>query len=56
MARKLDARLRTRSKALSLDLTKWVEEARGEDLITLDERDEFMTCAERIAEIGGLFG
>ncbi|MCH8916088.1 MAG: hypothetical protein IIA82_09660 [Thaumarchaeota archaeon] len=48
-------KLKRDSKKISLDLAKWIQDARTEDLITIQERDEFENCAARIAGIGNLF-
>ena len=48
-------KLKRDSKKISLDLEKWIQDARTEDLISSQEQDEFENCASRIAEIGGLF-
>ncbi len=56
MARPIGVRLRVRAKALSMDLTRWVVDARTDDLITSSEEDDMLECARRISEIGKTFG
>jgi len=47
--------LGNRGKRLSLDLTKWIEDARTDDLITAEEWDTFLNCAAEIARVSKLF-
>jgi len=47
--------LGNRGKRISLDLTKWIEDARTDDLITGAEWELFLDCAATIAQVSKLF-